>query len=585
MPPPPETTDGPDAPAPADTPETTAPPAEAQRPTLRARLARRRVLVGASAAAALLVGLWMLLPGDGRPTDAGRVDAEAASARAQWAAMMRRSPAALGSAGVRDTLGPGDAQREDGRYADYYAFTSRDSAAFTVVVSSADFAPDIAVRRPDGVTVAASTLLRTDSRAEVADLRGPGRFEIVVTSRDVGATGVYDLTAGASLAADTLYVDDAPRGDTLGLGAGELRAGHFERIYGVVTASDAPVAISVVSADFLPRVSLIGPTGEVEGNWRTIERVAGDSLAGVVLRYLPGWDAPYRLVVSSERAGARGAFAVEARTLTPRAIAADGRPIDGHLGDDSWLEGYRYVDTYRFRVRDGVRTSVRVSSSDVPPAFRLFRVDRRDDREAVADANPRGAMSVQAEAALAAGDYVLEVTSGGTPADTLHAQGGAYTLTVRQIAPTPPPRPAAPVRPPAAPAESLESRVFGVSGERTGSSGGSTFGVGATQVALSYPGGRTRVQVSISVRSVDYTGAWAAWSSFASKSYLVDDDGRRYTSSTSESASPSGERAEPGTVRRGTVVFYARGALTGQRRFVLVASIGASSVSLPLTVP
>ena len=190
-----------------------------------------------------------------------------------------------------------------------------------------------------------------------------------MTSRDPGATGVYDLTAGATLAADTLYVDDAPRGDTLGLGAGELRAGRFERVYGVVTASDAPVVISVVSRDFAPRVALIGPTGEVEGNWRTIERVEGDSLAGVVLRYLPGWDTPYRLVVSSERVGARGAYAVEARALPPHVIPADGRPVQGRLGDDSWLEGYRYVDTYRFRIRDGVRTSVRLASPDVPPAF------------------------------------------------------------------------------------------------------------------------------------------------------------------------------------------------------------------------
>ena len=201
-------------------------------------------------------------------------------------------------------------------------------------------------------------------------------------------------------------------------------------------------------------------------------------------------------------------------------------------------------------------------------------------------------MAVQSESALVAGEYVLEVTSGGTPTDTTRAQGGAYTLTVQQIAPPPPPpRPAAPrpttPRPtePEEPTGPLESRVFGVSGERTGTSGGSTFAVGATQVALSYPGGRTRVQVSVSVRSVDYTGAWAAWSSFARKSYLVDDDGRRYTASSGESVSPSGGRAEPGTVRRGTVVFYGRGALTGQRRFVLVASIGASSVSLPLAVP
>ena len=589
VPPPPETPDDPGARPPDDAPDDVSlpdPMADARlaapRPTLLARLARRRVLVGASAAAGLLVALWMLLPGDGRPADAVAVDAEAATARAQWAAMMRRAPTALPAAGVRDTLGPGDAEGDDGRYSDYYTFAARDSAAFSVVVTSAEFAPDLAVRRPDGATIAASTLLRTDARAEVAELRGPGRFEIIVTSRDPRASGVYDLTAGASRAADSLYVDEAPRGDTLGIGAADLRAGRFERVYGVVTPSDAPVVISVVSADFEPRVALIGPTGEVEGNWRTIEHVAGDSLVGVVLRYLPGWDAPYRLIVSSEQPGARGAFAVEARTLPTHQIPADGRPVAGTLGDGSWLSGYRYVDTYRVRVRAGVRTAIRVASDDVAPAFRLFRLERRDDRAAAAAANPEGAMAVETEQALPAGEYVLEVTSGGTPADTARALGGAYTLTVQQTAPTPPPRPSEPEDAPTGP---LESRVFGVSGERTGTSGGSTFAVGATQVAVSYPGGRTRVQVSVSVRSVDYTGGWAPWSSFARKSTLVDDDGRRYTASAAESVSPSGGRAEPGTVRRGTVVFYSHGALTGQRRFVMVASIGESSVSLPLTVP
>ena len=92
------------------------------------------------------------------------------------------------------------------------------------------------------------------------------------------------------------------------------------------------------------------------------------------------------------------------------------------------------------------------------------------------------------------------------------------------------------------------------------------------------------MQVSVSVRSVDYTGEWAPWSRFASRSYLIDDDGRRYASSSGESVSPSGPRAEPGTVRRGTVVFYGKGTRTGQSRFQLVASIGASSVTVPLPV-
>lgn len=595
MPPSPETPDRPDAPdngdtAPADAGATDAATFEtgAFDAALQAdvrRWTRRRVFTGAAAAAGLFVAMWMLMPGDAAPAD-GPADETTAMERAQWAAMMRRAPRPLSRAGVRDTLGPGDAQGPDDRFSDFYAYAASDSATFSVVVVSADFAPDLAVRRPDGVTVAASTLLRTGQRAEVPGLRGPGRFEIVVTSRDPGATGGYELTAGATVQADTLYVGDEARGDSLGLGA--LQAGRYERVYGVVTSSDAPVVISVVSADFVPRVSLIGPTGEVID--RTVERVAGDSLQGVLVRYIPGWDAPYRLVVSSEARGARGTFAVEARPLPLTTIVPDGRGIAGTLGDDSWLDGYRYVDTYRFTIQNGMRTAIQVSSDEIAPGYRLIRLDRRDERETAADLNPRGASTVGAEQTLPAGDYALEVTSGGTPTDTTRAVGGRYTLSVRQTPIAPPPRPATPR--PATPqpdpeepaAEPPESRVIPQSVERTGTSGGSTFAVGATQVALSYPRGRTRVQVSVSVRSVDYTGDWAPWSRFASRSYLVDDDGRRYTASPGESASPSGPRAEPGTVRRGTVVFYGQGTRTGQSRFQLVASIGASSVTVPLPV-
>ena len=502
--------------------------------------------------------------------------------------MMRRAPRALGAAGVRDTLGPGDAERTDGRFADYYTFTARDSTAFSVVVASADFGPDLDVRRPDGVIVAGSALLRTRSRAEVSDLRGPGRFEIVVTSREPGATGVYELAAGPAAAVDSLYADGPARSDTLGVGraSGVLRAGRFERVYGVVTGSDAPVVIRVVSPAFVPRLELLGPTGEVEGAWRTVETVRSDTLSGVVLRYLPGWDAPYRLVVSSASPYARGPFAVDVRTLPVRALPADGAPVAARLGDDSWLAGYRYVDTYKLTAREGMRTSVEVSSETVPPAFRLYRQDRRDDRVSAANANAAGVASVRTEGVLAPGDYLLEVTSGGVPADTIRAVGGDYTLTVQQTPLEPPaPRAPSPSAPAAAPAAPQASRVFAVSAERTGTSGGSAFAVGVTQVAVSYPGARTRVQLSLSVRSVDYTGAWAPWESFARKASLTDDAGRRYAAWPSESVSPSGGTASPGTVRRGTVVFYTRGAATGQRRFTLVASIGESSVSLPIPVP
>ena len=118
-----------------------------------------------------------------------------------------------------------------------------------------------------------------------------------------------------------------------------------------------------------------------------------------------------------------------------------------------------------------------------------------------------------------------------------------------------------------------------------GRSGGNSFEVGVTYVAVSTPNDeRTRVQLSVTVRSLDYTGAWAPWDRFARQAYVVDDRGRRYTVSVEESTSPSGPRAEPGTARRGTVVFYHPELATGQRRFVLVASVGEESVTLPIPV-
>ena len=548
-------------------------------PSLRAHLRERwtalprRARLGVAALAAGLVAWagWAVVQ-ERAPAPAER---RAAVARAEWAAIVRQSPDPLGAGLVAGTLGPGDAQAPDGRYTDFLVHTHTDSAGFSVVVTSADFAPDVTVRRPDGQTVAASDLLRTASRAEVSGLVGPGRFEITVTGLARRAEGDYEVSVVPATAIDSLYAGDEPRADTLG---GTRRAGRYERVYGVVADPEQPVVIRVVSPAFQPRVSLLGPSGEVVEGWRSIERrQSGDSLFGVLLRYVPGWTGPYRLYVSSERPGAGGPFAIEAQPLATRELRPDGRGVTAALGDASWLVGPRYVDYYRFTTRAGMRTTVRAQSREVPPALRLWRSDRQAPRAVAEALNASGGEAVEIEQTLDPGEYILEVTTGGV--DTTAALSGEYSVTVstEALAP-PPPRPDAD-RPRGT------SRTFGTGVSRTGQSGGHQFEVGVTQVALSYPAGRTRVQLSVSVRSVDYTGNWAPWTSFVTKGYVVDDEGRRYAPSQSESASPSGPAAEPGTVRRGTVVFYAPGTLVGQARFVYVASIGENTVTLPIAVP
>ena len=579
----------PSAEPPVDVPRAE-PPRPAAEPSLREHLQAqwRSWPAGArwgGAAAVAALAAWLLL---GRVADAvdGPSDddvlREVARARAEWAASRRLAPEPLGRRPARGELGPGDAQLADDRFADYYAFEA-DSLAFSVLVTAEDFAPDLAVELPDGRTVAASNLLRTDGRAEIDGLSGPGTFRIEVSSTEPRVEGAYFLEVVPAGPVDSVFVDEEARFDTLGQGA--RRGPRFERTYGVATGSEDPVLLRVVSPSFTPRVHLFGPNGEVRGAWRTVERRAsGDSLRGVVVRYLPGWDAPYRLLVSSEETGATGPYALDVRSLQTHALAP-GETAEHALGDDSWLVDGRYVNTYRVRVPDGVRTTLTASSELFPPALRVWRVDGRTRRD-VADAeNPAGGPEATVEGALDRGEYFVEVTSGGEwePGDP--ALGGGYALTF-ETEPTEPPEPR-----PAPPAEASDgpappTRVFPTEVRRTGESGGDTFEVGVTTVAVSYPGDtRTRVQLSVTVRSVDYTGAWAPWERFAAQSYLVDDTGRRYRVSAAESTSPSGGAATPGTSRRGTVVFYAPAVVRDLRRVVFVASIGERTVTLPIPVP
>ena len=592
MPPPVPPVDPPEVP-PADAPSVPAPPADAAppeaEPSLRAYLREHWrtgpglavivLFVALGALAVWTVGSQVAEAVEGPDDEA--LARRAALARAEWAAMRRQNPAPLADAPVADTLGPGDAERPDDRYADYFVHEA-DSTTFSILITAADFAPDLVVRRPDGETVAASNLLRTDTRAEIAGLEGPGTFEVVVTSLRPGDSGTYQLEVIPAGPIDSVYADRPARLDTLG--GGRQRAGRHERVYGVSTGAEAPVILRVVSSAFVPRLHLFGPNGEVAGEWRTLERSSqGDSLNGVLLRYVPGWEAPYRLVVTSETPGKTGPFALDVQTVPIHDLRTDGEGVQGTLGDLSWLEDGRYVDLYRFRAPTGVPTEITVQSTQVPPGLRLWTVRNRARVEIEETLNEAGASEVRLERTLEGGTYYLEVLTGGEVEEGEPVRGGDYSVSIEAVEPEPVPDS---LRAPAlGDGPTPETRVFPTEVRRNGRSGGSTFEVGVTQVALSYPGGtRTRVQLSVTVRSVDYTGNWAPWESFARKAYVVDDAGRRYVSSVAESQSPSGPNAEPGTARRGTVVFYLPG-VARPDRLVLVASVGQETVSLPIPVP
>ena len=505
---------------------------------------------------------------------------EISRARIEWAAQARMSPTPLGDTLVAGALEPGDAEPTVGRFIDFYVHETDDSTGFSIVVTADAFAPDLSVRTPAGRTLASSALLRTQARAEVEGLVGPGRFEVAVTSLAPNASGAYEVSVIPNMRADSVYADASARLDTLGMGV--RRADRYERAYGIVTASDQPVVIRVASEAFMPRLHLLGPNGEVGGSWRTIERrQSGDSLHAVLVRYLPGWEAPYRLLVTSEEPGETGPFALDVRTIQTRDLRADGRAIRATLGPDSWLESNRYVDFYRFRARDGAKTIITAQSNEVPPRLRVWKLERRERTEVASAENTEGAASATIEREIPSGSYVLEVTSGGAEDDSTQLVGGEYTLSVKAEATDPPPPSSIGDGPAGG-----STRVFAAAVARRGQSGGSTFEVGVNRVAMSTRGNRTRVQLDVTVRSIDYAGPWAPWRSFASKGYVLDDRGGRYRASPTESRSGSPVIAEPGDVRRGTVVFYADGIREGIGRLVFVASLGGeSALTLPITVP
>lgn len=536
-------------------------------------------VLGLVAAALAWIGIRQL-GGETAEVTEEDINEEIARARIEWAAQARLSPAPLGRTLVAGVLEPGDAEPDVGRFIDFYVHETDDSTGFSIVVTAEAFAPDLSVRTPAGRTLASSALLRTQSRAEVEGLVGPGRFEVAVTSLAPNASGAYEISVVPNSRADSVYADASARLDTLG--GGVLRADRYERAYGIVTSPDQPVVIRVVSEAFRPRLHLLGPNGEVGGIWRTIERrQSGDSLHAVLVRYLPGWEAPYRLLVTSEDPGETGPFALDVRTIETKDLRSDGRAIRATLGPDSWLENNRYVDFYRFRGRDDAKTIITAQSNEVPPRLRVWKLERRERTEVASAENTAGASSATIEREIPSGTYVLEVTSGGAEDDSTQLLGGEYTLSIKAEAVDPPP-----------PSEVGDgpvggsTRVFAAAVARRGQSGGSTFEVSVSRVSMSTRGDRARIQLDVSVRSIDYAGPWAPWRSFAAKGYVLDDRGGRYRPAPTESRSGSPVIAEPGDVRRGTVVFYSDGVREGIGRLVYVASLGGeSSLTLPIPVP
>ena len=554
-----------EAPTPARPPERPAspepsavPPAPEARPAPERASRRLRLIflvtLLVAGAAAVTAAAWR-----GRPNPEDLAE-QANVEQTAWRNYLRYAPLRLTGGFATGTLAPGDGVSPDDRLEDYYAFEIADSSAFSVIATASDFAPDLVVTTPSGRRIAASALWQTPTRAEVPGLRGPGRYVIAVTTREARAGGAYELSAGPPPLPRLVAPEDDAVDSTLGL-AGAPRAGRYEDHYAVVAPAGQSVLIAVRSKTFRPRLALLGPQGLVAEPWGTPSRLDTDTLHTAALRYQPGWDSPYLLIVSSEEEGKRGDYTVEVDPVRVLAIATDGTAASGTLGEGGWYRDGRYADTYRFEAAEGTAVLAEVRSEKFAPALVLRQGERVVAR---AEGGSDGG-AVRLSHDLDGGTYELDVTS--VDADAT----GDYTVAVTVDAP-----------------EGPRTQAFGTEARRVGTTvRGHTFEVTVRRVSVTPAGeGRVQVRLRIEERSLDFEGEWDEWPRRAARTRLTDDTGRVYHP-VDFAGGQDGDAVAPGEARRGEIVYEAVRAGGRPETLTLLYPIGVNGavvVAIPIAL-
>lgn len=311
---------------------------------------------------------------------------------------------------------------EDGRYRDLYTFAADSSGrVLTFRASSEDFFPDLLIETPEGDRVEAETVERDDDTGRVtvrvADLRGPGLYRILLSSRQPEETGEYALRIVAEVPTRPL----TPGGSAVTATLGELSEnveGFFLDRYRFSGAADREHTITVRSSAFAPTVRLQGPSGNVRGE-------TGRAGGVVTFVFTPGASGTHTLIVSSQSPAKRGAYSVqlavgpappapEREVVVRRTLPTNGTPVS-----DSLAAGDTQSYTIRGRVGDRIRLEVR--SNDFTPSLTLVAPDGSR-----LPATPDGDRARLRETLAAAGTFrVIVGASGGD---------GTYRLTLEQQA-------------------------------------------------------------------------------------------------------------------------------------------------------
>ncbi len=339
----------------AAVPASVAPAAVAPPPAARARwVTPFLVALGvAGLAVAGVVAFGLLQSDDPEPPEAGVVETVEPTGP---------TGVSLTEPGLTEgRLADGDYADESGRYQDLYTFAADSSGkVVSFTVTSDDFFPELVVQTPEGDRLEAETIESDDDTGTrvvaVRDLRNPGLYRVLITSRLPAASGSYSLRVRQEVPTRPL----TPGGSAVQaeLGAFSERAdGFFRDRYQFSGSEEQEHTLTVRTSAFAPTLQVTGPDGAVRGQ---------TGRAGGVVTYVftPTRSGTHTVVVSSQSRGQKGAYSVQlavekvqeeaavrveppsAGTLRPNAVTSDSLAsgasasysMRGRTGDRVFLE-------------------------------------------------------------------------------------------------------------------------------------------------------------------------------------------------------------------------------------------------------
>ena len=246
------------------------------------------------------------------------------------------------------SLGPDGNRDREGRFEREHQISLRRGQRAIVSLQSSAFDTLLRVVPPAGEAMENDDIAQSDLNSRL-DFTAPidGRYRVVVTSYQPGATGAYTVQVTAGEPGQGMVVvgnnNNTPTPDAQVGAGGTLAAntpvneylspgdpssgGRYVRAYRLEGQAGAMVTLRLESSAFDTTLALIAPSGQ---RWNNDDTTQADTNSTIQVT-LPA-AGTYRVEVSSYRQGATGPFTLTARTSEAPRVGQNGVPTGNVAG-------------------------------------------------------------------------------------------------------------------------------------------------------------------------------------------------------------------------------------------------------------